>query len=261
MSFKFSNAELHAQKVLEESGIEDPSNYPIENIILGRKAFYKESPLKGKDGEIVSYGGRSIITVNSNIGVQSKKRFAAAHELGHYELHRNLQPVFSDSEEDMMNWFASGSHEKEANEFASELLMPTNLFKSICEDYYFDHRLIKLLADNFRVSKTSALLKFVRFGNHPICLVYCKNNKMQWFKASEDFKFYLEFEKNKNSPENSVANELFTTNKIYEEHELSQEIWQSTWLSFNKFNEFKKFYEYCLIVKSYNYSLSVIWTD
>lgn len=261
MNFRFSKAELCAQKVLLDSGIEDPSDYPIENIILGRKAFYKESPLNGKDGEIVSFSGKSIITINSNILVQSKKRFAAAHELGHYELHRNLQPVFSDSEEDMMNWFISGSHEKEANEFASELLMPSNIFKSICDEYYFDHRLIKLLSEKFKVSKTAALLKFFRFGNHPICLVYCKNNKMQWFKVSDDFKFYLEFEKNKNSPENSVANELFISNKIYDENELSQEIWQSTWFKYNEYNEFKKFYEYCLNVKSYNYSISVIWTD
>lgn len=82
MNFKYTASELVARKVLEECGLDDPSEFPLHTIIMGRKAFYEEAPLKGKEGEIVSVGGKSIITVNSNIRFESKKRFAAAHELG-----------------------------------------------------------------------------------------------------------------------------------------------------------------------------------
>ena len=95
---------------------------------MGRKAFYEEVPLDGKEGEIVSVGNRSIITINSNIQFETKKRFAAAHELGHYEMHRDLKPIFSDTEEDLMNWYKAGPHEMEANEFAAEFLCLLNCF-------------------------------------------------------------------------------------------------------------------------------------
>ena len=123
MSFKFLAAEIKAKKVLDECGLTDPVEVPLYKIIMGRKAFYEEAPLEGKEGEIVSVGGRSIITVNSNIQFETKKRFAATHELGHYEMHRDLRPIFSDTEEDLMNWYKAGPHEMEANQYAAEFLM------------------------------------------------------------------------------------------------------------------------------------------
>src|SRR6185312_3890210 len=128
MNFRFSKAEQIAKSVLNDCGLDDPTGMPLDHIILGRKAFYEEVPLTGKDGEIVSYHGKSIIHVNSEIPFESRKRFAAAHELGHYEMHSVLQPVFTDTEEDMMNWYKAGPQEIEANEFAAEFLMPSEIF-------------------------------------------------------------------------------------------------------------------------------------
>ncbi|HTE10236.1 MAG TPA: hypothetical protein VK645_04685 [Chitinophagaceae bacterium] len=65
--FKFSEAEIKASKVLDECGLNDPVEIPMSRIILGRKAFYEEAPLIGKEGEIASVGGRSMITINSGI--------------------------------------------------------------------------------------------------------------------------------------------------------------------------------------------------
>ncbi|MBK7128241.1 MAG: ImmA/IrrE family metallo-endopeptidase [Crocinitomicaceae bacterium] len=260
MDFKYSKAELIAKKVLDECGLDDPTEIPIGEIILGRKAFYEETPLDGKDGEIVSVCGRSIIQVNSKIPFVSKKRFAAAHELGHYEMHRNLQPIFSDTEEDLMNWYKAGPQEMEANEFAAEFLMPSEKFYNECLRKKFGPEVIEHLANKFQVSKTSTILKFVNRGNHPVVIVFCKDNKMKWWKASHDFRYFLEFERDKETPSGSVANELFTTKKTYYGDELKQDIWKSDWLRMRNDDEpDKKFFEYCLFVKSYNYSISVIW--
>ena len=260
MDFKYSKAELIAQNVLSECGLDDPSKFLLSNIILGRKAFYEEVPLQGKDGEIVSYHGNSIIHINSDITFESRKRFAAAHELGHYEMHRNLQPIFSDTEEDMMNWYKAGPQEMEANEFASEFLMPSEVFYNECERKRFGPEVIEHLSNRFNVSKTAAILKFVNRGNHPVVIVYCKDNKMKWWKSSPGFRYFLEFEKDKTPPSGSVAYELFTTNKIYSGDELKQDIWKSDWLRMRNDDEpDSRFFEYCLFVKSFNYSISVIW--
>lgn len=258
--FKYSKAELKAKQVLDECGLDDPTELPLNEIILGRGAFYEELPLEGKEGEIVSYNDRSIITVNSNIQFNTKKRFVAAHELAHYELHRNIKPVISDTEADLLSWYQGGEHEMEANEFAAEFLMPSELFYKECFKKKFSPKVIEELANRFQVSKTAAILKFVKRGNHPVFIVYCKDNKMKWFKHSEDWRYFSLFERDQPPPSGTVASELFTTKKFYQNDELEQQIWKFDWFKPKyKDEEDSPFYEYCLFVKSYNYSISVIW--
>jgi Zn-dependent peptidase ImmA (M78 family) len=260
MNFKYTKSELVAKKVLEDCGLVVPTESSLDEIIFGRKAFYEEKPLVGKEGEIVSFHGRSIITVNSTIQFETKKRFAAAHELGHYEMHRNLQPIFSDTEEDLISWYKAGPQEMEANEFAAEFLMPSDQFHKEGEKKRFGPDLIEYLAYIFQVSKTAAILKYVKRGNHPVAIIYCKDNKMKWWKASEDFHYFIEFERDKPPPTGSVAYELFTSKKVYSGDELKQDIWKSDWLRMRNDDEpDSRFFEYCLYVKSYNYSISIIW--
>ena len=259
MNFKFSKSELIARKVFEECGLDDPTELSLKEIILGRKAFYIEKPLQGKEGEIVSYAGRSIITINSLITIESKKRFVAAHELGHYEMHRNLTPIIYDTEEDLVNWYKGGEQEMEANEFASEFLMPSDLFYSECVGKVFGPSVIEYLSDLFVVSKTAAILKFVKAGNHPVCTIYCKDNKMKWWKASADFRYFLEFQKDVPPPTGSVACEIFTKNKNYFGDESQQDIWKSDWFRMKNDESDTRFFEYCLYARSYGYTMSVIW--
>jgi len=260
-SLKYTKAEIAAKSILDYCGIDDPKEIPISDIIWGRKAFYEERPLVGKEGEIVTVGERSIITINSNITYESKKRFAAAHELGHYEMHRKIQPLFVDTEYDLINWYKNGTQEIEANEFAAEFLMPSELFVSHCERKKFSPKVIDDIAARFQVSKTAAILKFVKRGNHPIFIVYCQDNKMRWYKRSEDFMYYSRFEYGVEPPDGTVAYELFTTNKVYLGDEKKQEIWKSDWFILTDDKRDKRFYEFCLFVKAFNYTLSVIWED
>lgn len=261
MNFKFTKAELTARKVLVDCGLDDPTELPLSDIILGRGVFYEEKPLKGKEGEIVSVGGLSIITINSNISAETKKRFAAAHELGHFEMHRELSPIIFDTEFDLINWYKAGPQEKEANEFASEFLMPSEVFYQECKSKRFGPSVIEHLANKFLVSKTAAILKFVNRGNHPVCIVFCENNKMKWWKSSYDFRPYIEFEYNNAPPTGSVAYETFTKRKAYHDDERQQVIYKSDWFKMKYDEQDSKFYEYCLYAKSYNYTISIIWED
>lgn len=257
--FKYTKSELVAKRVLEDCGLDDPTEYPISEIILGRRAFYEEKPLEGKEGEIISIPGKSIITINSEIPFETKKRFAAAHELGHYEMHKNILPLFSDTEEELMSWYRGGPHELEANEFAAEFLMPSIKFNKECEGKRFGPEVIEYLANRFKVSKTAAILRFVKRGNHPVFIVYCKDNKMKWWKKSDDFYHYMNFKYDAPPPTGSVAYEIYTTSKVYKGDELKQQIWKEDWFEVKMDEPAKPFFEYCLYVKSYNYTISIIW--
>jgi Zn-dependent peptidase ImmA (M78 family) len=259
-NFHYTPAEIRAKKVLDECGLNDPTEEPIPVIIRGRKAFYEEVPLNGKEGEIVSVGSRSIITVNSDIQFETKKRFAAAHEMGHYEMHRHIKPVFSDTEEDLLSWYRGGPHELEANEFAAEFLMPTDIFHKECERKKFEPKVIIHLSDRFQVSKSATILRFVKRGNHPVFVMYCKDGKMKWWKKSEDFYHFSVYEYDAPPPSGTVAYEMFSGKKTYSGDEAKQDIWKSDWFHMRSDREQDtRFYEYCLFARSFNYTLSVIW--
>lgn len=262
VDFKYNKPEILAKNVLESSGIDIPTEIPISDIILGNGAFYSEKPLKNKDGEIVSLGECSIITVNSEIAFETRRRFAAAHELGHFKMHRDIKPVFSDTELHLLCWYQGGEHEMEANTFAAEFLMPSEIFyKSCFISKKFGPNVINHLAEKFQVSKTATILRFAKRGNHPVMVVCCKDNRMKWWKKSNDFRPFLEFEQDKHPPTGSVAYEFFTTGKVYFGDVAKQELWKSDWFQMREDECDTKFYEYCLYAKSYNYTLSIIWED
>ncbi len=260
MIFSFTPAEKTALKVLYESGISDPIEIALPDLILGRGAFYFEQPLKGKEGEIISYKDKSIITINSEIKYEPKKRYISAHELGHFEMHRNLTPAFFDTEAELINWYQQGIHEKEANEFAAELLMPSELFYAESEKKKLNPKLIEDLAEYFQVSKTAALLRYVTRGHYPVMVVCCQNNKMKWFKGSHDFRHYLKFEKDNPPHPGTVAHEIFNTGIAYRKDELQQKITKFDWFEpRSKYDLDSPFFEYCLFLEAYNFCLSLIW--
>lgn len=147
----------------------------------------------------------------------------------------------------------------EANQFAAEFLMPANLFYKECAGKKFSPAVIKSLADRFNVSKTATILHFVKRGNHPICVVYCKDNKMKWYKRSDDFRPFLKYVHNNPPPPGTAAHELHTKHDPFIEADKQEDIWKSDWFELREEDTDSRFFEYCLYVPSYKYSISVIW--
>ncbi len=256
-----SKPSLHALELLERCGLDDPTEIPLHIIVQGLGAYYEEKPLKKCEGRIVSNGSSTIITINSNITIEGKKRYALAHEIGHFAMHRDSIPIISDSELNFVDWLKRGPHEQEANEFASEFLMPRSIFQLECKKKKMSPELIKALASRFQTSLTSTILRYVQFGNHEVCVVYCSNNKMKWWKKSNDFYPFLNFEYNTAPPAGSVAYEMFTKNTFYSDNEQRQQIWKSDWFRMKDDEIDVPFFEFCIFVPSYNYTLSIIWEE
>ena len=252
---------LYALDILEQCGLDDPTEIPLHIIVQGLGAYYEEKPLQKCEGRIISIGSKTLITINSNITIEGKKRYAIAHEIGHFIMHRDSIPIISDSELNFVDWLKRGPHEQEANEFASEFLMPRELFKSECKGKKFSPELIRALALRFQTSLTATILKYVQFGNHEVCVVYCKGNKMKWWKKSEDFYHFLNFEYNAAPPPGSVAFEMFTKGTYYNDSERKQQIWKSDWFEMKDDETDVPFFELCIFVPSYNYTLSIIWEE
>lgn len=268
-----TKAEATARQILASSGIDSISalaSLKIKDLIQARGAYYEEIELDGKDGRIVTHKDRSVISINKFITDTGKKRFTAAHELGHFELHKSLS-VNADTPYELCDWYQKGGHEREANDFASELLMPTKMFREECKGKKFGPNLIEHLANIFIVSRTAVILKIVKIGIHPVCVFCTKDNIVKWWKMTEEmevmehpfipnYQRYRVFVSNKLPPRaDSVAGQLMRS-RGNQNIEKFQEIEKSIWFV-TKPDYDPPMYEYCNYIPSYNFSLSVVWED
>ena len=257
------NSSLHAIKHLAESialGFEETIT-PLEKIIQDEelRIFY-DSYGDTFDGMTIYEDSGFYIHVNTFRGNRentTRARFTIAHELGHYFInnHRiglmkgHLTPHMSRNNEESYSKI-----EREADYFASCLLMPEERFKKFVQRKKFDAALLNVTAEHFNTSRTAAAIRFAAIGNHPLMIVFGKQNQVQWKWFSEDFPFQYLLYTNK-IPENSVMGEYFSEGKKIIG---TEQVWAVDWFNYVKDDDVnRKFFEYC--ISHNNLALSIIW--
>jgi len=179
--------QIEANELLKSLGWSRPGDLTLNEIALSLNAFVKESDLKGSKGRILLGKREAIITIDSKVKLEANKKFILAHEIGHLVLHKEISELFSDTTKTLNEWFANGPHEIEANQFAAELLMPSELFKSKVAGRKMELELIREIADFFGTSQTATLLKYKDLGDFSVSIIYSENGIVQWKKESDDF--------------------------------------------------------------------------
>lgn len=254
------NPALTAKKLLENLGISDTASIDLSDLIYYHNGIVQEIDLNNSDGRLVMKNGRSIVSIDSKIEFPQRKRYVLAHELGHMLLHADREASFTD-DDTTLEGYKKGPQEKEANDFAAELLMPSGLFKDACNKKRFSPDLVRELSDRFNTSLTSTVYRFVDLGNHPIAAFYSKNGKLQYWKKSADMRYKISDITKLDVPSDSVANEYYVNKKIYPRVESVQDINKSTWFELGKYDDESGMYEYCIITPRFNSILSVVWED
>lgn len=125
----------------------------------------------------------------------TKGRFTLAHELGHYFIPSHRQGLISGDlkPHGSINYITNQSAwqiERDADAFASVLLMPTRSFKEFIKGRSFNFGVIEDLAARYNVSKSAAALRYVGIGHTPIMVVYAVDGKIRWISRSESFPFW-----------------------------------------------------------------------
>lgn len=140
-------SDLSDLEILREAKNFAPVDVPA--LILRLGINYVRYPMPDyRSGYIErSLDGRFKIAVNSKEGKQ-RQRFTAAHELGHYFLHRDLLLPGGRHMDRLYGKvqnitgtgnFINETHERQANGFAAELLMPKGLVRSKFKEVGRDH--------------------------------------------------------------------------------------------------------------------------
>ena len=196
-----------ANELRNSLGWAKPSDFTLDIVAGSLGISIKETKIKGAEGRIVMNCDGGIISISSDINNQQRKNFIIAHEIGHFLLHQDLI-ICSDNQKTLSEWHKKGQQETEANEFASELLMPTNLYTQKVHGKKLSLALIDEISSYFNVSMLAAFLKYVTYGSFPVMIIYIENGIVKWKRCSKDFPFqYLPI--NSQVPVYTVAGDYF----------------------------------------------------
>ncbi len=248
---------IAAQKMMNEFGLDSLKDFSVEDLIHARNIILEEKRISNSDGRIVFGKTKTKITINTEINYVGKRRFTLAHELGHFELHHNENTHLEDNAL-TLDYFKSGNQEYEANQFATELLMPKKEFIAFSTNKLFSPNLLRDVAEYFQTSITSVAFRYLELGQHPIFLFYCKDGKVIYWKNSKDYYRKVKDITKLSVPDDSVAMEYFNEGIIYTKNESQQEIVKSTWFETNQYDINNQCFEYAIVTKKYNTVLSII---
>lgn len=170
------------EQILSRLGITQPDELDIEAIAYACGATILPQPLTGCEANIVGFGDRAIITVNSN-SILTRRRFSAGHELGHWMKDRG-QSAFGCLNFQIDSEWTSNTAETRANRFASGLLLPVSMFVPLAKGQPFTLETVRDLASIFRMSQTATAIRLVTYGSFPAMLLYFVQGHRKWFLAS-----------------------------------------------------------------------------
>lgn len=141
-----------ANQILEDSGYSGIFPIRIDKIIEKQgyclKGINKEDAPTNFSG-LVDHNKKLVVINNSHSS--GRKRFTAAHELGHIILHPRENEI-----DYRISFSDSSPKEVAANHFAAEILMPYDEFIKIYNEFGGN---ISLVADYFGVSAGAATIR------------------------------------------------------------------------------------------------------
>ena len=202
----------YAQELLLKLDVKSVPVYP-RKIAKELGIFVHEREAEsGYDGYLMCANGVWGIMINSSIKSRARRRFTVAHELGHYCISHHRGDNYRCFRKDISDASPSARQdEREANEFAVELLMPDRFFRADIQQRDISLETINYLAARYGTSMTSAAIRYARFSPHACAVVVSERGKIKYFSYSEGFGKEKCLYLSKNTPlrDGSCAKELF----------------------------------------------------
>lgn len=215
------------------------------------------------DGMLEHMAGDFHIYMNLDKSPENsaRSRFTFAHELGHYFIDEHriaLEAGLTPSHPSYTNFQSENIVEKEADYFASCLLMPEDRFKADCLRKPFGPELINSMTQKYNVSATAFLLRYVHSQQVPLMVICSKDGKISWRWESDDFEFkYLKSVKG-SIPSVSVTAEFYKNGTEYSVPQ--NDLYAEDWFNYTEHepNTFR-LKELCIYAKKQGMVLTMLW--
>lgn len=180
---KIGRPAQRAEELIREFGITTPSEIDIEAIAYDRGIEVSYEELHGCEATLIGFGNRAIATINPSSS-RGRERFSIAHEIGHWQMHRG-QSFRCRSDDVVLNYSSDSVREKEADEFASHLLMPTPIFlSSVRATNRLGLNDLQMIANDFQVSLQAISIRLAKLDTLPVIVAGYSGAKRIWFNMA-----------------------------------------------------------------------------
>lgn len=188
---------VEAEGLLEDLGFDSLPIIPFSvansiscddfKLVLEYQSFQSDKILGKAEGNKKG----ALIYINENIPDPGRSNFTVSHEIGHVCMHIMPQKKLSfECGASELSASFNDPIEKQANGFASGLLMPRNLLK-LHSDGDINWRNISALSKLCGTSLEATYRRLSFLENTPSALVIHKDGKFKRFVTSHNFDFYI----------------------------------------------------------------------
>ncbi|MCV2438173.1 ImmA/IrrE family metallo-endopeptidase [Paucibacter sp. DJ2R-2] len=174
------------ERLLWGHGVRKPEHIDLEAIASARGAYVVYRKLDGCAARLVAAGDRAVISVamDDNLG---RRRFSLGHELAHW-MQDAQRTSFKCSSTDIGPQNAEAkSIEADANNFASQLILPDYLVWPWVADRKPSLDLAKAMGGEFQASLTASALKLLHRAKVPTAITCHDQRRLKWSRRSRDF--------------------------------------------------------------------------
>ena len=230
----------------------------LEDLAMALGVVVLDGDLKAADAWLVRKKNSGIIRVSKSIPESGRRRFAIAHELGHWQLHREISQLVSCTNADMVSRYKASPPELDANAFAAELIMPRHLFEPAMSEERPTAAFINHLADQFGTTRTSVAYRIADLSTDYFAFVMSKNGVITWWQASEPLRDLIWIESGEEVPNDSVAAQVFNGEPL---SGVPEKVDADSWFSQNRGLNVSYVYEDVISMPVYGQVLSLLWLE
>jgi len=187
---KVDRGPAYAKALLAELNISGPTD--ARRVAERLQLDINELDVTGFDGALVRAKGTPFgtIVVRDSIRELGRKNFTVAHEIGHFLLPGHEDADLVCTSEELGNWSDSAKQfEREANEFAAELLMPESFVRKILGRSEPSLTLIEQIASSCQTSLSAAAWRFCHLTSHRCAVIWSVAGAVSWSRRSQEFRF------------------------------------------------------------------------
>lgn len=210
--------EQTARECRRRIGAEQQPEIDLSELADDLGIIVRRGPLRGPLGAALLVDGQPAVVLAEDQN-PLRSRFTQAHELGHLTIPRHRRLLRRKKglvDEDIQEGNPENRTEAEANDFAAELLAPQGLVTSFVTARDTEVGTATALANEFRVSVTSAALRMVEVASTPCAVVQLRAGRIHWFRRPTEFPYGLP-DRGAPPPERSVTAHVADGGEPYRE--------------------------------------------
>lgn len=248
-------AAAEATRLLQSFGIDQASEIQLDDIAWALGIEVMTGPLVGADARLVRCEENGTILVSDRLRKNGDRRFAIAHELGHWRMHGTVSQLFFCTEKDLREYRDSGQ-ELEANTFASELLMPKAMISPDVLKAEPSWEIIRSISDGFAVSPISAAIRYAELAHQPVMAVFSNGENVHWWRENRSRMAGLWLESRQKISEESLV--YHEAKQFTGDWSLQQVPWES-WFPHIDADEDEELWEFATPLDEVGTMLSLLW--